>query len=206
MTPKLHKRILKLSAGISPDLHSHIKRLGPLQLPNRKHLGIAKFLARVIIGQQLSTKAAHTIWSRIQLAARESNRGIPHFFIDDNVATLRACGASGNKAKALLAINEARQDGRLAPARLRRLDAEERAHVLRELHGVGQWTIDVASMFYFGDTDVWPSGDLTVARQFAGFLTTKQAAKTEDLLAQFSPYRSYLALYMWAIADATVVD
>ena len=206
MTPKLHKHFLKLSADISPELQQHIKRLGPVKLRNRKHQGIAQFLARVIIGQQLSTKAAHTIWSRIQLAAQESGQRIPHFFVAENVDALRACGASGNKAKALLAINEAHQDGRLAPARLRRLNLEERARTLRELHGVGQWTIDMASMFYFGDTDVWPSGDLTVARQFSGLLNAKQAANAEDLLAKFSPYRSYLALYMWAIVDATVLD
>ncbi|MGR9090778.1 MAG: DNA-3-methyladenine glycosylase family protein, partial [Gammaproteobacteria bacterium] len=111
MTPKLHRTLLATAADVSPALHNHMRQLGPVTMPNRKPLGIAQFLARVIIGQQLSTKAANTIWNRIRTAAKDSEQRIPAFFTQENLATLRACGASGNKAKALLAINEAHNDG-----------------------------------------------------------------------------------------------
>lgn len=201
MTPKLHRQFLSIANGFSPELRQHMRSLGPVKMPNRKHLGLPQFLARVIIGQQLSTKAAHTIWSRIKLAADEADERIPHYFREANVGALRACGASGNKAKALLAINAAHAQGRLAPAKLRRMDFDERCALLLDLHGVGQWTVDMASMFYFGDTDIWPEGDLAVARTFRGYLSARQLRKMDELVAAFSPNRSYLALYMWQIID-----
>jgi DNA-3-methyladenine glycosylase II len=178
-----------------------MRHLGPVEMPLRKHLGLPQFLARVIIGQQLSTKAAHTIWSRIRTAARDADERIPQYFREENVDTLRACGASGNKVKALLAINEARADGRLAPAKLRRMGFDERSALLLDLRGVGQWTVDMASMFYFGDSDIWPEGDLAVARTFRGYLSARQARSTDEFVARFAPNRSYLALYMWKIID-----
>ena len=201
MTPKLHRTLLATAADVSPALHNHMRQLGPVTMPNRKPLGIAQFLARVIIGQQLSTKAANTIWNRIRTAAKDSEQRIPAFFTQENLATLRACGASGNKAKALLASNEAHNDGRIAAARLRRLEPAARDAALKELHGIGQWTIDMAAMFYFGDTDVWPEGDLAVSRTFRGYLDARQLKRYEDTVARFAPNRSYLALYMWRIID-----
>ena len=198
MTPKLHREFLKTAGDFSPDLQSHMRRLGPLEIPSRKHLGLPHFLARVIIGQQLSTKAAHTIWSRIKVAARAADQRIPQYFCPKNADAIRACGASGNKTKALLAINEAHVQGLISPARLRKMDFETRSATLLELRGVGQWTVDIASMFYFGDTDIWPVGDLAVARTFRSYLN---ARKMDDLVLRFSPNRSYLAYYMWQIID-----
>ena len=94
MTPKLHRQFLDLAGEFSPELRGHMRDLGPIQIPNRKHLGIAQFLARIIIGQQLSTKAAHTIWSRIKNAARDADERIPQYFSENNFDALRACGLS----------------------------------------------------------------------------------------------------------------
>ena len=49
MTPKLHRQFLDIAGEFSPELRGHMRDLGPVQIPNRKHLGIAQFLARVII-------------------------------------------------------------------------------------------------------------------------------------------------------------
>jgi DNA-3-methyladenine glycosylase II len=202
MTPILHRRFINLAGKFSPELQAHMKRIGPVDLPNRKHMGAAQFLAQVIIGQQLSTKAARTIWQRIKTAARDADERIPHFFREENIDVIRACGASGNKTKALLAINEATLDGRLAAAKLRRLDSEERSAALLGLRGVGQWTVDMASMFYFGDTDIWPIGDLSVSRTFRDLLGEQHRHRNDGILAEFSPNRSYLAIYMWRIVES----
>ncbi|TDJ69195.1 MAG: DNA-3-methyladenine glycosylase 2 family protein [Proteobacteria bacterium] len=201
MTPKLHRQFLKLAGEFSPELQRHLRQLGPIQIPNRKHLGLPRFLARIIIGQQLSTKAAHTIWSRVVAAARDANQRIPDYFCEPHVGALRSCGVSGNKVKALLAISEARDDGRLSPARFRRMDFNTRAAALLELRGVGQWTVDMASMFYFRDTDIWPQGDLAVVRTFRSYLTAHQARNMDAIVARFVPNRSYLACYMWRVLD-----
>ena len=82
------------------------------------------------------------------------------------------------------------------------MDAAERSALLLELRGVGQWTVDMASIFYFGDPDIWPAGDLAVARTFRGYLSARQARRMDALVERFAPHRSYLALYMWRIIDA----
>ncbi|HCU88617.1 MAG TPA: DNA-3-methyladenine glycosylase 2 family protein [Gammaproteobacteria bacterium] len=204
MTPKLHRKFIKLAGAFSPSLESHIRRLGPLEIPSRKHLGLPHFLARTIIGQQLSTKAARTIWLRVKSIARETNQRIPQYFSRDNIEAIRACGVSGNKTLALLAINEAHALGTFSPARLRKMDFETRSETLLELRGVGQWTVDMASMFYFGDKDIWPVGDLAVARTFRSFLNARQARQMDGFAARFSPNRSYLACYMWQIVDGDI--
>lgn len=201
MTPKLHRQFLSLADDFSPALAADMRSIGPVKMPNRKHLGISQFLARVIIGQQVSTKAAMTIWGRIKTAAKDADEKIPAFFSEQNVDLLRACGASRNKAKALLAINDAYSDGRIAPARLRRLDPVERSETLLAIRGVGPWTVDMADMFYFGETDIWPIGDLAVERTFNTYLSKKQLRKADDYVMRFAPNRSFLAFYMWQILD-----
>ena len=74
--------------------------------------------------------------------------------------------------------------------------------MLLDLRGIGQWTVDMAAMFYFGDTDVWPGGDLSVSRTFERLLTARQRRQQEKFIARFAPHRSYVALYMWRIASA----
>ena len=76
-----------------------------------------------------------------------------------------------------------------------------RMSILLVLRGVGQWTVDMASMFYFQDTDIWPEGDLAVSRTFRTYLTANQARNMHDIVARFVPNRSYLALYMWKVLD-----
>jgi DNA-3-methyladenine glycosylase II len=76
----------------------------------------------------------------------------------------------------------------------------ERSAALTSIWGVGQWTADMMCMFYFGEHDVWPDGDVG-ARKTLERLTNRRRStiRTAQL---FAPHRSYLALYMWAHADA----
>ena len=143
-------------------------------------------------------KAAQSIWRRVEAA----NEGIP---LADALSasrgeTLRACGMSNAKVKTLIAIGEATADGWLDGEGLRVLEAPERAAVLTKLWGVGQWTADMANMFWFGEEDIWPDGDVA-ARKALERLTSARR-KTTRTAERFAPYRSYLALYMWRHVDA----
>jgi DNA-3-methyladenine glycosylase II len=70
---------------------------------------------------------------------------------------------------------------------------------LREIRGVGQWTCDMASIFYFGDADVWPSGDLSVTQELGRFVGKRRMNSAPE---RFRPYRSYLAVSMYRLRDA----
>ena len=174
MSRTLHREFINTAATFSKPLATDLRAAGPITIPDRRGRGLSQFLARVIIGQQLSTKAAATIWDRLLVAAKSSGDGIPAFFDPANEDALRACGVSNNKARALYAIHEAKRDGILEPRKLRRLDIEARHARLIELRGVGKWTADIANLFYFRETDVWPDGDLAVVKVFDRYLKGAQ--------------------------------
>jgi DNA-3-methyladenine glycosylase II len=194
----VHAFLVAVAAALSPPLRDALQRTGPLWFPNREDRGLAVHLARAIVGQQLSTKAARSIWSRIEAAAL-ADQSLPLFLREANSAPLRACGVSSNKLKALLSIGAAAAEGRLDAAAVRAMDPAARSAHLREIWGIGQWTCDMAAIFYCHDEDVWPASDISVQRAFAQFIGRQPPAEAAQ---GFAPYRSILALHMWRLLDA----
>lgn len=92
------------------------------------------------------------------------------------------------------------QTGQLDQTELMPLHASQRSDRLTQLWGVGQWTANMMNIFYFGEPDIWPNGDVT-ARKTLEKLTSKRR-KTINTAARFAPYRSYLAFHMWRYVDA----
>lgn len=84
---------------------------------------------------------------------------------------------------------------------LARLDHAARTGHLMRISGIGPWTADMVSMFFFHEPDVWPIGDVTVRNTFARFAAVPAAADLGAAAARFAPHRSFLALYMWRLAD-----
>lgn len=202
MSHELHARFLRTAGRISPRLRNALKAAGPVTAPAPRQRKLAHFLSRCIVGQQLSVHAARTIWGRVEDLISESAATVPGFFHTDNETRLRACGLSRNKAKALSAINEAHRAGALSPKRLSLMDSMERAEHLTRIWGVGQWTADMTSIFFFGDTDIWPDGDAAARGTLARLLQDKPTLAPTAVAARFAPHRSLLALYMWRVVDA----
>ena len=187
-------------------LGAWMKRLGPLPPEPRwrKPFDPVDALARAILFQQLSGKAASTIVGRVE-AAIGSTR-LHHDTlgrIDD--AALRACGVSGNKALALrdLAAREARGE---IPG-LRRMSTMHQDEIIAALvpvRGIGRWTVEMMLMFRLGRPDVLPVDDLGI-RKGAQKVDRQEAMPTpKELLARgekWGPYRTYASLYLWRIAD-----
>lgn len=202
MTPHAYRRFLAIAREVSPPLHAAIREIGRLEMPERRGRGLPWFLARAVAGQQLSTLAARSIWQRVEIAVRANDSTVPAFFCARNAAVLRQCGMSNAKIKALIAIREAHESGLLSVRRLGRLTHAERSDHLTQIWGIGQWTADMTSIFYFQDPDVWPEGDAGVYRGIER-ITGRRSKKTVLALAnRFVPHRSFLALYMWRVLDA----
>lgn len=201
MTTEMHARFLDIAAGLSPALSHAMDRAGPADLPRRDGTPFPEYLARAVAGQQLSVIAARSIWTRVE----QAGEGAPLLsgFIERRAGVLRGCGLSNAKVKTLIAIAEAVNDGRLESHHLRSLDAEARSATLTTIWGVGRWTADMANMFWFGEPDIWPDGDVA-ARKTLERLTSARR-KTVRTAARFAPYRSHLAYYMWRIVDAKPV-
>lgn len=161
-------------------------------------------LARAILYQQLSGKAAATIVGRVE-AAIASDR----FHCDTlgrcDDPTLRACGVSGNKLLALrdLALREG--NGEIPSLRrMATMDNDAIIAALVPVRGIGRWTVEMMLMFRLGRPDVLPVDDLGV-RKGAQIVDKLELMPTPKQLAQlgerWGPYRSYASFYLWRIAD-----
>ncbi|KAF1709363.1 DNA-3-methyladenine glycosylase [Pseudoxanthomonas kalamensis DSM 18571] len=161
-------------------------------------------LARAILFQQLSGKAAGTIVGRVEAAIGSRRLHADTLSrIDD--PGLRACGVSGNKTLALrdLALREAR--GEVPDLRqMSRMHEDEIVAALIPIRGIGRWTVEMMLMFRLGRPDVLPVDDLGV-RKGAQLVDKRDAMPTpKELLARgekWGPYRTYASLYLWRIAD-----
>lgn len=198
MINPIHNRFLDTAAGLSLELAEAMERVGPAPLPRRDETPFPDYLARAVAGQQLSVIAARSIWTRVEAAAE----GAPLLegFQAERAEVLRACGLSNAKVKTLIAIADAVKDGRLDPDHLATMNAQTRANALSTIWGVGQWTADMANMFWFGEEDVWPDGDVAARKTLARLTSPRR--KTVRTASRFAPHRSHLAYYMWRIVDA----
>ncbi len=198
LDPEIYDRILSEARATSGPLHAAIAAIGPIAVAPPVHGSVAERLFVEIVNQQLSTKAAFAIWSRIEAAAQAQGASPRDLFVPGFETVLRGCGVSANKVRALQAVREAEARGRLG-ADLGLLPHAERSAVLCGIRGVGPWTADMVGIFHFLDPDIWPAGDVAavgVLRKLTGRDDTSAVA------ARFAPYRSILARYLWRSRDA----
>ena len=179
-----------------------MEAVGPPDWATRHRQPLARYLARVVVGQQLSTRAAQTIWQRLETLAAGHALPVPAVALALPEEALRGCGLSAGKQRTLQALAEAEAAGGLDARKLRRLDPDARAARLTSLRGIGPWTADVTALFYFREPDIWPIGDLSVRKTFERYLAAQRRYDLDSGAALFAPYRSVLALYLWRIADA----
>ncbi len=191
--------MLGVASDAAPALAEAMRDFGPIGFPDREDEGLGNFLAQAVIGQQISTSAAHSIWGRIEAAANEAGTTVPEFCVSENAASLKSCGVSRNKIKALCCIREAELQGMLSGVEVRAMSDEARSGHLTSIWGIGQWTCDMAAISYCRSPDIWPLGDIAVQRTFKRYLGRRSPARAA---ARFTPYRSYLALHMWRIVNA----
>ncbi len=184
-----------------------MERIGPIapQKQWRGRFDPVDALARAILYQQLSGKAAATIVGRVEAAI-----GHPRLHCDtlgrvDDVA-LRACGVSGNKTLALRDLARREAAGEIPTmAQLPWLDEAAIIDALVPIRGIGRWTVELMLMFRLGRADVLPVDDLGIRKGIQvmdklGALPTPREALARS--ARWAPYRTQASFYLWRIADA----
>jgi DNA-3-methyladenine glycosylase II len=162
-------------------------------------------LLRAIVGQQLSTKAARTIFERLT-GLFDDHTPTPRELLDADPEQLRGAGLSRAKVAYLRDLAERVEDGDLELDRLAELPDEEVAEQLTEVKGLGQWTVDMFLIFHLGRPDVLPVGDLGIRRaaQIAyGLDELPGAAELERIAEPWRPWRSLACLYLWRSMDST---
>lgn len=188
------------------ELAACIGRLGPIGADPRwrKSFDVVDALSRSILYQQLSGKAAATIVSRVENACKSKRLdALALGSVDD--ASLRACGVSTNKQRALRDLARRAVGGELPSARaLSKMESEEVIAALVAVRGIGRWTAEMLLMFRLGRPDVLPVDDLGIRRgiQLLDRLDgSPTAAQVRDRGACWAPWRSMASLYLWRIAD-----
>ena len=171
----------------------------------RDHYGA---LVRTIVGQQLSTKAARAIYTR--LAARFGGRApTPEEILADDPEELRAAaGLSRAKVIYLRSLAEHVLDGSLELHRLGRLSDERVIEELVAIKGLGEWSAHMFLMFHLRREDVLPVGDLGIRRavQIAYVLDELPAPDQLSAIAEcWRPHRTLACLFLWDSLDKAPV-
>jgi DNA-3-methyladenine glycosylase II len=162
-------------------------------------------LLRSIVGQQLSTKAARSIYERLTglFAGRAPT---PRELLAIDPERLREAGLSRAKVAYLRDLAAHVEDGELDLEHLAELPADEVAAQLTAVKGLGPWTVDMFLIFHLGRPDILPVGDLGIRRavQVAYELDELPApAELERIAEPWRPWRSLACLYLWRSLDAT---
>lgn len=183
-----------------------MRRLGPLPEPEgwARSFDPVDALARAILFQQLSGKAASTIVGRVE-AAIGSRRLHADTLAKIDDAGLRACGVSGNKALALRDLARREAAGELPSLRqMSVMDHEAIVAALVPVRGIGRWTVEMMLMFRLGRPDILPVDDLGI-RKGAQRVDGTDEMPAPKVLAErgerWGPYRTWASLYLWRIAD-----
>ncbi|MBP7891476.1 MAG: DNA-3-methyladenine glycosylase 2 family protein [Arenimonas sp.] len=165
---------------------------------------VADALARAILYQQLSGKAAATIVGRVEQAMPEPrfhHRNLERL----SDAQLRACGVSGNKTLALRDLARRDKAGEIPDARsLQYLDNEAIIAKLVPTRGIGRWTVEMMLMFRLGRPDILPVDDLGVRQGVMLLDGLPEMPQPKALMLRgeaWAPYRTLASFYLWRIAD-----
>jgi DNA-3-methyladenine glycosylase II len=204
--PASRKRALEHLRAADPVLRALIDEYGPDGLPNRRERPAEHYgaLVRSIVGQQLSTKAARSIYTR--LTDRYGGRPpTPKELLADDPEEVRvAAGLSRAKIGFLRSLAEHVLDGSLD---LERLDELGDAQVITELvavKGLGPWTAHMFLMFHLGRPDVLAVGDLGLRRAIKdryGLAALPTPVEMERIAEPWRPHRTLACLYLWHSLD-----
>jgi DNA-3-methyladenine glycosylase II len=160
-------------------------------------------LARAIVGQQLSTKAARSIWERLVDILGGKFPG-PAELLAIDPETIRSAGLSRSKVNFLRDLAERIDDGRLDLARLADLPDEDIVAALTEVKGVGPWTAEMFLMFHLARPDVISTGDLGIRRAVQieyGLDDLPGPTDLERIAEPWRPHRTLACLYLWRSLD-----
>jgi DNA-3-methyladenine glycosylase II len=183
-----------------PILGAAIKRIGACGMAGRQRTDHLSALVGAIVSQQLSTKAAATIFGRFVALFPGDHIPDAAAIAAHSDATLRGVGLSGQKVSYMRDLSARLMDGRLNLDELDSLPDEEVIQRLVAVKGFGRWTAEMFLMFRLHRPDVLPAGDLgiVVAIQRLYDLRKRPDAKRVLKIGEdWKPYRSVASWYLW---------
>jgi DNA-3-methyladenine glycosylase II len=204
MTPHYWKQATRELAARDAVLKSLIGQFKGLALGSR---GDAfQTLARAIVGQQISVKAAQSVWNRL---AAEMKTVTPAALQNADIARLRACGLSGQKAAYLLDLAGRFHSGALNTLSWPELDDEALIAELTQVRGIGRWTAEMFLIFHMARPDVLPLADIGLQRAMSLHYNRGRAVTAQRMRkigSAWAPWRSVATWYLWRSLDPIPVE
>lgn len=202
--------VITLDVTDRAQLSRAIKRLArdcEIMKAAHKYVGVPEWrvrqggyagLARIIAFQQLSTKAAGTIWGRVETLL---GKVTPAAVLAADIDALRACGLSRPKIAHLRSIATAIEDGSLNLKRVARASDADAQAELTAVKGIGPWTADIYLMFALGRWDVFPHADIGLSEAYRMISGERKRHPPKKFLRtgeRWRPYRGVAAHLLWA--------
>ncbi len=179
-----------------------ISHVGPCQFEPRTERDPYEALVRAVAYQQLHSKAADAILSRM-LGIYQDRFPSAEELVETESDTLRACGFSSRKIETIKAIAQARIEGDVPDRQdAETMDDEELIARLTKLKGIGRWTVEMLLIFTLARMDVFPLDDLGLKegyRRLKSLSDVPARKEMESISITWSPYRTIAAWYLWRV-------
>jgi DNA-3-methyladenine glycosylase II len=202
----------KALAATDPTMAGLIERIGPIDIATRlrrrkeeRPVDAYGALLRAIVGQQLSTKAARTIYLRV-VDLFGGRTPSPEQLLGASEEDLRACGLSGRKTEYVRDLASHVLGGKLELDRLDELGDEEVIEEIVAVRGLGRWTAEMFLLFHLERPDVLSGGDLGIRKAIQveyGLEETPPPKRVIEIGEPWRPHRSLASLYLWESLAAT---
>jgi DNA-3-methyladenine glycosylase II len=204
MTPEYWDKAKRVLSRRDPVIRAIIRRYPGIALASRGDPFTT--LARSIVGQQISVKAAQTVWERINLALPEFT---PAAVSRHGAGRLARCGLSRRKAEYFVDLARHFKHGLLDDGGWQNMDDEEVIEDLVRVRGIGRWTSEMFLMFNLLRPDVLPLDDIGLQRAvrlhyFDG--AAAGIAEIREVAEMWAPWRSVATWYLWRSLDPVPVE
>ncbi len=159
-------------------------------------------LVRIVVGQQVSTAAAQSIWLRVQDGVSITPRSIAKTPEDD----LRALGLSRAKVTTIKGLAEAVSKKHFDPESMEKLDDDAVFQAITAMKGFGPWSAQMFLMFGLARPDIWSPGDLGIQYGLQYYMKAKErpdAEQTKKAGQKFAPHRTAASLLLWHLKSTT---
>jgi DNA-3-methyladenine glycosylase II len=202
----LSAKARKALAAADPTMAALIDRVGKIDLATRlrrrqeeRPADAYGALLRAIVGQQLSTKAARTIYLRV-LDLFGGTTPSPEQLLEASEAALRGCGLSGRKTEYVRDLARHVLIGELELDRLEQLEDEQVIEEIVAVRGLGRWTAEMFLLFHLQRPDVLSGGDLGIRKAIQveyGLEEMPTPSRVLEIGETWRPHRSLASLYLW---------
>ena len=191
-------------SSADPVMGGIITAAGPVHLLSRGDPFVT--LARSVVGQQISVKAAQSVWDRFSKTAKTVE---PLRVSRMRVSTLRSCGLSERKAEYIRDLAGHFVRRQVDPARWPALDDEAIIEELTSVRGVGRWTAEMFLIFNLLRPDVYPVDDIGLLRGIGvayGGGGKASRAEAIEIGERWRPWRTVATWYLWRSLDPLPVE